>query len=476
MKRLSQRFQVAVVLLTALPLCAQDGGATRVSALRGFATTNTLHTDTVRVALPTGEMETDRANVQAAFDTVQPVGTVLFAQGTYLLGAGVRLTVPDVTVIGHNDGTVLRGCDPQAFVREVVFECAGFYIQAERQTVRRLTFEYTWHGIVVGPHPTTAEEAAVRRASGAFYAAPYPVGGQRIEGNTFRATINGLRMLGIGTELTVVSGNDFIDTFHAIGIYGPPLHFLDNRITVTNPARVPFARHPGSAVIVAPGHTDCSGHVVAGNRIEGHPDAIYVSVRRGETCRGAEVRDNTIHVRRVKVPAPCASIPTCNSPIGAYPTDSDSTMVGTPISLANNTVQYRPGTSATATEGILEDILVEGNRVIGAEGLGIRIQNASHNRIMGNTVARIERRVPFPGNTWDSAAPTWTTWDVANGSAIWVSSGSEENEIVDNSFEDIAAFAVFLEGDNNQVKLRSASDTVRDLGSGNRVTHQPEGY
>lgn len=473
MKRLSQRFQVAVVLLTALTLCAQDGGATRVNALRGLATTKTLHADTVRVALPTGEMETDRANVQAAFDAVQPGGTVLFARGTYLLGAGVRLTVPDVTVIGHNDGTVLRGCDPQAFVSEVVFACTGLYIQAERQTVRRLTFEYTWHGIVVGPHPTTAEEVAARRASGgAFYADPYPAGGQRIEGNTFRYTINGLRVLGIGNELSVVRGNDFIDNHHAIGIYGAPLHFLDNRIALTEPVRVPFARHPGSAVIVSPGHTNCVGHVVSGNRIEGYPDAIYVLVRRGETCRGAEIRDNTIHVGRVKVPEACASVRTCNIPIGATPTELDWTLVGIPITLMNNTAQPRPGMPETAREGVLEDILVEGNRIVGAEGLGVRLQHASHNRIVGNTVTGIERRVPFPGITWDSASPLW---GAANGSAIWVSPGSEENEIAGNNFEDITAFAVFLEGDNNQVKLRSASDAVRDLGSGNRVTHQPEG-
>jgi parallel beta-helix repeat protein len=429
------------------------------------------YADTVHVAPATGEPETDRANVQAAFDAVQPGGTVLFSPGIYLLGAGVRLTVPDVTVLGHTDGTILRGCDPEAFVREAVFECAGFYIQTERQTVRRLTFEYFWHGIVIGPHPTTAEEAAARRASGGFYATPYPVGGHRIGGNTFRATVNGLRVLGIGTELTVVSGNDFIDTFHAIGIWGTPLHFLDNRITVANPARVPFARHPGSAVIVGAGHTDCSGHVVAGNSIEGHPDAIYVLVRRGETCRGTEIRDNTIHVRRVKIPAPCASVPTCNAPIGAPPTESDSTIVGTPISLVNNTAQSRPGMSASATEGVLENIVVEGNRVVGAEGLGVRIQNASRNRILDNTIEKIARRAPFPGNTWDSAAPLW---GAANGSGIWVSPGSDENEIAGNSFEDLAAFAVFIQGSNNQVTLRTVSDTVRDLGTNSRVTHQPE--
>lgn len=57
--------------------------------------------DTVRVAPPTGAAETDRPNVQAAFDAVRSGGTILFASGTYMLGAGARLTVPDVSILGH---------------------------------------------------------------------------------------------------------------------------------------------------------------------------------------------------------------------------------------------------------------------------------------------------------------------------------------------------------------------------------------
>lgn len=82
--------------------------------------------DTVFVAAPTGDSATDRTNVQAAFDAVQPGGTVRFAPGMYMLGAGVRLTVPDVTVLGHPDGTVLRGCDSEVMTERAVFSCSGF--------------------------------------------------------------------------------------------------------------------------------------------------------------------------------------------------------------------------------------------------------------------------------------------------------------------------------------------------------------
>lgn len=414
--------------------------------------------DTVYVALPTGDTETDRANVQAAFDAVQRAGTVQFAPGTYLLGAGARLTVPDVAVLGHPEGTVLRGCDPADFDTKerlaVVFECTGLYVQTERQTIRGLTFEYAWHGIVVGPFPSSAEEARAA-AEGEVQLPDYPAGGQRIEGNTFRASPNGIRVLGTGEGVSVVRDNDFVDVFHAIGIYGAPLHFLGNRVRVEEPSRVPNSRHPGSAIIVSSRRSDCSGHVVAGNHIEGYPGAVYVLANRGQTCRGVEVHGNTIEARRVRVPEAWG---------GATPTPEDSTMVGVPITLMS--IDFSEPGSETEAEGVVEEVVVEKNRVLGAEGLGILV-DGSRNRISGNTLTGIQRREPFPGITWIGAEHT--TWEAANGSAIWISPGSDGNEVVGNIFEDIAADAVVLEGDSNRVELRSASDSVRDLGSGNRV-------
>ena len=73
--------------------------------------------------------------------------------------------------------------------------------------------------------------------------------------------------------------------------------------------------------------------------------------------------------------------------------------------------------------------------------------------------------------TVDRFAPLWES---ANGSAIWASPNSDENEIAGNTFEDIAGIAVVVEGASNHVALRSADDTVRDMGPDNRVTQQPE--
>ena len=411
--------------------------------------------DTVRVAPPTGLPGADRPNVQSAFDSVRPGGTVLFGPGTYGLGPGVKLTVPDVTVLGHPDGTTLRGCDPEVLKQRAVFECSGFYIQTERQTIRSLTFEYVWHGIVIGPYPASEAEAAAFMATGTFVPpALYAAGGHRIEGNTFRLSPNGMRTLGNGGEPSVVRDNDFIDVFHAIGMYGTPVHFRDNRITVTEPGRVPFMGHPGSAVLISPGQTDCTGHVVAGNRIEGHPDAIHVGAYRGHACRDIEIRDNTIEVRRVKMPWAWE---------GYAPTAEDSTMVGAPITLMNNVqLSWMPQTDSA---GVLENVVVQGNRITGAEGLGIIVEEASRNRIVDNTITGIRERTPFPGRTWDGLAQRW---EDANGSGVWLSAGSTHNEIAGNTFEDIAGAAVIVEGDSNRVELRRESDTVTDLGRGNR--------
>lgn len=60
-------------------------------------------------------------------------------------------------------------------------------------------------------------------------------------------------------------------------------------------------------------------------------------------------------------------------------------------------------------------------------------------------------------------------WADANGAGIWISPGSDENQIVGNRFDDIAACAVYLAGDRNVVEARVASDLMCDLGVGNRV-------
>lgn len=171
---------------------AQDGGAAGASA----------SSDTVHVAAPTGEEATDRASILAALEQVRPGGTVQFAAGTYLIGGIIRVPADEITLLGHSDGTVIRGCGPDDFpeLPEAYFACHGFELTGARQTVRNLTFEYTWHGLFVGCCFPADREALESGEVGPLRSQP---GGHLIESNTFRYTPNGLRVIGESAEPTV---------------------------------------------------------------------------------------------------------------------------------------------------------------------------------------------------------------------------------------------------------------------------------
>jgi pimeloyl-ACP methyl ester carboxylesterase len=127
------------------------------------------------------------------------------------------------------------------------------------------------------------------------------------------------------------------------------------------------------------------------------------------------IRDNTIESYPVRFTAPSTAL---------FVRDvADSTVVGVPIALLNGVFG----------DGTIEDNLIEGNRIVGASGLAIQVNRAGRNRIVNNTITGVAVRDPFPGNTLFPEPPEWGE---ANGSGIWVSAGSEGNEIVDNTFVD----------------------------------------
>lgn len=413
--------------------------------------------DTIRVAAPSGVEALDRASIHAALAEVEPGGVVLFAPGLYRIGPLIRVQVAEVTLLGHPDGTTIRGCDPQRFVGDPTvdaFACHGLELAAPRQTVRDLTFEYAWHGLFVGCcFPTDMSEFE----SGVSEAWDQP-GGHRIEGNTFRYSPNGLRVIGEATEPVVVQGNRFIDVYHAIGINGGPVHFLDNEMLVREPERVPVTHYPGDVINVLPfsgrahdreDHTSCRGNLVQGNRIDGYPDGIAIQVwEPGASCRDNVIRGNTIRLGRV---------PFRNGEMLRITDPSDSSLVGVPIRLVNS---GNPDSSALGGNHI------EDNVIVGAQGLGIALVGASGNRVVGNRFTGVAARTPFPGNTTGTDDEPWRH---ANGSAIWISPGSRANEILDNAMEEVHAFAVVLDGDGNLVRVRSPGDAVLDRGTGNRV-------
>jgi pimeloyl-ACP methyl ester carboxylesterase len=412
--------------------------------------------DTIYVAPPTGDRETDRASIQAAVEQVEPGGTIQFAPGTYLIGASIRIQVARLTLRGHPQGTTLRGCDPDEFatygtVAEVIENCGGLRLLAGHQSVHDLTFEYASTGLDLG---LMWEPGGAHRTEG----------GDRIMNNTFRMTGHGLILNGDWPEPSVISNNRFINSYHALVIFGGTAHVLDNHFSVPEPERVPIAGFPDEAVRILPrtrkaGDTlpaVCGRNVVAGNRIEGTLIGIEIRVREADTrCEGNVVRDNWIAVTPARVPE-----------WSDYGAPDDSRIVyGMALALNDLSAEGSSAESEAAASRISANV-IEGNRIIGGSGPAIQLYGAAGNRIVDNTITGVRLRETYPGHTQFLPPPGID----ANGSGIWISRGSDGNEILGNTFEDIASYAIVIEGDSNRVTVRDASDAVRDLGRGNRVS------
>jgi hypothetical protein len=104
----------------------------------------------------------------------------------------------------------------------------------------------------------------------------------------------------------VIRGNRFINVFHALSApQASHLHFIENDISVPEPHLVPAMGYPSFAVAIsalADGGI-CEHNVISDNRIEGHPIAIRSGTRPGNTCRNNQIRNNTIRVSLVSLPA-----------------------------------------------------------------------------------------------------------------------------------------------------------------------------
>jgi hypothetical protein len=315
--------------------------------------------------------------------------------------------------------------------------CNGLELTGGYQTVRNLTFEHSWFPLYLG------REFAMD-GEGNWFDDPIESGpgGYRIEGNTFRHSVQGVVLYGQLQGPSIIRNNTFINQFHAAVIRGGTAHVVDNDIRAPDPEQVPFFGYPGSAVGIVPNYhaaaSRCDHNLVARNRIENHSMGVVVVTPAPDwtptvtaSCSHNVLRDNLIVDSRVY-----------------YPDDD-----GAPITLVN----------LLGPQGSIEHNLVQGNQVLGGEGIGAILYEARHNRFVNNTIRGITPREHFP---WFYVHPP----DEGNGSGVWVSPGSTHNQIAGNSFADLAASSAVLEGDHNHVATRSASDVVRDLGVGNRVT------
>jgi hypothetical protein len=378
----------------------------------------------VQVDPPTGMVEEDRASILAALEEVRPGGTVQFAPGTYLIGIDVplsrdpiRVTVPHITLRGHPDGTTLRGCDPGVILPS---NCLGLELSGGHQAVRDLSFEDLTAGVILGrwPFPVPIETR---------------VGGYRIEDNEFRNSIYGVRMFGQWEQPALVRSNTFVNTAWTVEAWGRTVHVMDNDISAPDWEQIPFFFAPldaitfGSLLVYQTG--TCDHNVAARNRVEGHWSGVLLAVNNpAVSCRHNVIRDNTI--------------------IDAHGHEVLGGLPGAGVWVENN----------TGDPGILAHTLVQGNTIHGVEGVGVLVYDAAQFRVVNNTVTDVAFS-PFD--------PPWFV--EANGSGVWLLLG-EHNHILNNRFSEVASFEILLESDYSHVSTRSASDVVRDLGVGNRIS------
>lgn len=377
--------RVARTVVPALCLCV----AALFMQAHGFAVMGTgapfqdspinVSDDTVYVATPAGDYETDRGSILAALEKVERGGTVQFAPGTYLIGEFVRVSKQGITLLGHPDGTTIRGCEradeAQRLERRA---CQGFELVGGNQTVRKFTFEQAHFDLVLGccvlgPLTGEAQPSA-------------PPGGYLVEDNVFRNSRTGVRVIAASSEPSVIRNNVFRNTGHAVGINSGTVHVLDNDISAPEPKWIPASSRTLGAIGVVPTTTQCGENVIAGNRIEGHPDGIGLySGLPGVRCQRNVIRDNTIVVQRILIgDSPLAGL--------RINDESDPTLIGVPLYIAElSDAADQPPLPPSLTfqfegDAILGDHLIEGNRILGADGVAIEIRNSSGNRIVNNVV------------------------------------------------------------------------------------------
>lgn len=395
---------------------------------------------TAAVAAPTGDRETDQASVQAAFESVQPGGTVQFAAGTYLIGgAGMTLRTSDVTLRGDPAGTVLRGCTDEQLAsmgeQAYLSSCGGIALVGGRQQVRALAFE----GFGISLWITAPVDRATDMPG------PNTQGGHVIEGNTFRNSTSLEVHLDADSAVTI-RGNTFRNTYHALALLGRNMHVLHNDIAAPEPGMVPYG-WPSLAIGLRPRPgVACTGNRFEGNTIDGHTDAVVIGVLPpdgpGAVCEGNFVRDNTIRVRALKYPA------------FVGPELAGTPLSGVPIRLLNLQQALHAGTvtlpmppdapppAPAFADAAVRGNAIEGNRIHGAIGVAIELVHASGNRITGNVIEGIVKLSPEELARHAATQPFgigpgfWLKQPdaaSANGRAVYSMPASAENAIVPES-------------------------------------------
>ena len=391
----------------------------------------------IEVAGPAGDRTHDQGVVAEALAQATPGDVIQFGPGTYVVGGeGMLIRTPGIFLRGHPGGTTLVGCTSAERstlpIADFWETCNGFTLAGEGQSVSDIRFEGFNYAL------------SIRQAEGVGLSDGDPsyLGGQVIENNVFQ-DVTSLSIRVPADSVVHVRGNVFRNAWHAVAIGGRNIHIVNNDISVPEPDRVSNG-FPGGAIGIRPGDGVCESILVEGNRIDGHTEGVMVALfpqdEPGSSCSDITVRDNDIQMRPVYLPD--------NDPrMGAEERgDYAGKPAIAPAILVRNVQPLvaagdidwpafwvpEGGWSPELANGRIYNVLVEGNRITGAVGVGIEVVNADDVQILDN---EIDVRAATTSDELDGlrlggngGAGVWVELgllEAVNGSTVWVSETSQ---------------------------------------------------
>lgn len=272
------------------------------ASFQALAQSKITSIDTFYIPEPTGIMIEDREVIIEVLEEASIGDIIQFSNGVYLIGKKIKIDVDGIILKGNLEGTIIQGCQPENFKEHIhgILKCGGFELIGQNQTVENFTFEYAWHGLMIG---CCLPESMVELENGTNMKVRQ-LGGHNIHNNTFQYNSTGIRVVGINPNVVIISNNVFLDNYHGITINGSNVKVERNKFYSINPAKIPIDSVADNAIGINPFTMmfspdnkpdlkgDCSGNVIIDNYIENLPNDIRVANQNG--CTKNTIEKNII--------------------------------------------------------------------------------------------------------------------------------------------------------------------------------------